>query len=244
MRAHTRLPELLAACLVFSIPACVGTMDGTANPSGGSGPGGSSGDDVGGGGDTSGSEETFESLDCPAGQGALFQNSDDIDPPSDGTIDGEKFTSGVRAGSGGLPMIVSCASTGCGAGQVGVEVDVNPLQRLEEPTAPASSSVICVEAPPACGTGTSPFWVGSVPDPENGSLQTGGFWTCSERCEVVVDFGGLYGFQSACTTAPPSCSGGTPTFTFESQEWECAPMCDGGLYDPVDFEGTTVCVPC
>jgi hypothetical protein len=229
------LRSLLALAL---IAACAGELGPTGSPpspapgpSGGGG--GGSDDDVGGGGspDEGGGPSGTETFECADGLDPIFH------PASDVTSAGGRFASGVRRGSGGEPMTVTCGETNCLDGQVGVEQPENPI--LGTP-----GGIQCVEAPPECAAGTSPFWVGSVLNPLDGLGEVGGFWTCSQPCEVVVDFGGLYGFQSACTGPPPSCPGSTPTFQFESQQWQCAPMCDGGLYDPVEFEGETVCVPC
>ena len=245
MRLNNR-PVRYSAWLACGLLGCVGHMEGTGDPSGNpGGPGGGSGDDVGGDTNNQGSDETIDTIDCPAGQGPLWELSADLDASGF-----ERFSSGVRTGTGGPPMTLTCGVTGCADGEVGVEVADNPLLDRGEITSEQdlftnSTTILCVAAPPACGAGTTPFYVGSVPDPNDTTQQTGGFWSCSTACEVVVNFGGLYGYQAACTVAPPSCGGAdAATFTFETQEWECSPMCDGGLYDPVTFEGATVCVPC
>jgi hypothetical protein len=214
--------------------ACVGTTEpmgpSQPDPTGSGGSGGSGSDDVGD--DTSpagGDNETING--CEPGEDTIYQPAPEVSGANG------SYTSGIRGGSGGTPMIVSCGVTSCADGQVGVEEPANPVLGEE-------GGIQCVEAPPTCPGGTSPFWVRSVMDPEDPFNEVGGFWVCSVPCDVVVDFGGLYGFQSACAGEPPSCPGATPTFMFETHEWQCAPMCDGGLYDPVEFEGTTVCVPC
>jgi len=146
-------------------------------------------------------------------------------------------------------MEVTCEASTCGDGEVGVEIPTNPWGDREEDilgTATDQQSTIeCVVAPPACAGGTSPLWIYELPDALDSTQTSGGFWTCSPPCTVIVDFGGIYGFQSVCADAPPSCGGGlVPTYQYELQDWECAAMCDGGLYDPVDWAGATVCVPC
>ena len=239
MTAHLRETVLTLLFLSFSVAACVGNMDsGSPDPDQNGGtPGGSGGagsDDVGDdpsqpAGDDD--EDLSPTTVCAPGEDAIYQPADEV------SAGNENFTSGVRGGSGGTPMIITCGQTNCADGQVGVEIESDPF--LGGP-----SGVQCVEAPPGCPGGTSPFWVQEVTDPEDPFSDVGGFWTCSSPCEVIVDFGGLYGFQSACTTQPPDCPGSTPTFLFESHEWTCAPMCDGGLYDPVEWQGETVCVPC
>ena len=61
----------------------------------------------------------------------------------------------------------------------------------------------------------------------------------------LIQYGGIYDNELHCAPTPPTCSGGlTPTFIYETETWECEPMCDGGLYDPHDVAGVTVCVPC
>ena len=77
-------------------------------------------------------------------------------------------------------------------------------------------------------------------DPSQGS------WKCAGPCEIVVRYGGLYGNQAICAQKPHlTCATGmSPTFTAETQTWECRATCDNGQYDQVMFENSLVCVPC
>jgi hypothetical protein len=146
-------------------------------------------------------------------------------------------------------MSLTCESISCPGGQVGIDMPDNAFAPRGTPqTGPAgaASSILCADAPPSCPTGQDPAFVPpdySLP----GSASTGaGGWHCAAPCEVVLRFGGLYGLRSVCAPAPPAnCPDGQEaTFVVGEEVWQCTTPCDGGQYDPVDYAGRQLCVPC
>jgi hypothetical protein len=142
--------------------------------------------------------------------------------------------------------------------QVDLPSGLSFLQRGVDPKnvdagTPTTLSV-CVAPPPDCPSGTSPAFIlgsdtlGTTPLPLGvGGVDVPGTssWHCVPPCDVIVQYGGLYGFRSVCAGTPPTCTAGqTATFSAKTEEWECDSMCDGGQYDPDPYEGVTVCVPC
>lgn len=95
-----------------------------------------------------------------------------------------------------------------------------------------STSTACLEAPPAC---PSPSHLG----------RTATAWSCL-NCEVVIQYGDLYGGKRVCVDRPRmACpSGQVPTLVFESASWECRATCDNGEYDQLQLGDRLVCVPC
>src|SRR5262249_55402121 len=109
--------------------------------------------------------------------------------------------------------------------------DPLPPRGSWDPTQP-QGMLTCVAAP-NCSAGTFP------------QFNAKGQWQCIKSCDVVVHFGELFGGATVCTERPNlNCGGLTPTFDYDSEQWTCQPMCDGGLYDPYELDGQTVCIPC
>ena len=223
--------KCLLAVVALGSLACAGEVKTTGNGGGddpGQGPGTSApgSDDIDpGAGAANGSPDAAPAIDpvtgCQEGLDPIYAPSDDVDD-----VGG---ASGISVGSGGPPMTVTCGTTSCAASEVG----------LKEP-----AGIRCVPAPPACHETSYPFW---VPQVAFGDSTVGGTWRCVASCQLVVHYGALFGGSSACATQPPTCDASddqAATFRFENQAWECAEMCDGELYDPVDYAGGTVCVPC
>ena len=69
---------------------------------------------------------------------------------------------------------------------------------------------------------------------------------CEPPCEVIVQYGYIYGFQRRCAPRPPpTCpSGQVQTFREDTETWVCNTTCDNTLYDRVWLDGQLVCVPC
>lgn len=130
----------------------------------------------------------------------------------------------IMPGDGGALMPMTCEGAPpipCDATLVAVE------------TAPGSFA--CVPPPGDCAPGTFAHWAGSG-------------WTCTEGCELLIHYGGIYGFRTVCAPSPPdtlACAPGeAETFIYETEMWACAPMCDNGLYDIHYVDGGLVCIPC
>jgi hypothetical protein len=91
---------------------------------------------------------------------------------------------------------------------------------------------------------------GMDPSTSTGSGSTvappsGATWRCTS-CDVIVHFGGLFGNLEVCAPKPPQNCGGdlVPTFKVDTGMWECDPDCDGSTYDPAEWMGLDICVPC
>jgi hypothetical protein len=107
---------------------------------------------------------------------------------------------------------------------------------------PCGAVVTCIVPPPTCPGGQSP------------SFAPNGQWHCLPLCDpnssdsVVITYGATYGNTSICAGAPPTtaCStqGDVWTWDYYTEEWVCAPECNGGQFDPHVYGGQTVCVPC
>jgi len=129
--------------------------------------------------------------------------------------------SGISAGDGEAKMPLTCDEGRCEPGLVAVE------------TSPGS--FVCMPPPPPCPAGLFPTYTPS------------GTWRCDPPCEYVIHYGSIYAGRNVCAGRPDvMCgSGMVPTFVFESEMWECRPVCDNGLYDQIWLDsGALVCVPC
>lgn len=127
-------------------------------------------------------------------------------------------SSGISAGDGEPVTTVTCGESRCVQGQVEVRVGVASL---------------CVPPPSACPANTYPSYVN-------------GEWRCEAPCEVIVQYGYIYGFERRCAPRPPGpCpEGQVQTFVEGQEQWECRTTCNNGQYDRVVLDGQLVCVPC
>lgn len=162
-------------------------------------------------------------------------------PPGQGQIYGERNLGSGGGGSSidrgdGMPIwTVTCGVTSCGLTQATIQY--------------ADGRRECVEPPPSCGAGESASWVPAASGAigfGGGGGSSEGHWRCDGPCEWVVTYGGIFANQRVCAPAIGIvCAGGeTPTFVYESREWQCRPTCDNGLYDLLVADGAMVCVPC
>lgn len=128
-------------------------------------------------------------------------------------------SSGVLPGDSMPVMPVTCVPGRCATGQVAVQL-------LGQPQ-------VCVPPPGPCPTGQSPQY-------------SGGAWRCVAPCEVIVQFGFMYGFRRVCAPRPPSSCpmGQVPTFDAATEQWVCRTTCNNTTYDQVLLGGAVVCVPC
>jgi hypothetical protein len=180
-------------------------------------------------------------LGCAPGETPTFHG------PTRGT---GSFSSGIEPGPGGPPLTMTCeAGSSCAPGQVAVEFSAFGSGAASQ----------CVEAPPACAQGEFPAYrPGSNGAPDfggrgipGGSGQVAAGWFCSNSpCDVVVEFGGLYGGFAVCAGAPPACqTSEIPLFSVADQAWTCVVgtggSCPGGgANDPAYLANRMVCVPC
>lgn len=116
-----------------------------------------------------------------------------------------------------LPM---CAPMRCPTNQVSVEVRPDQFR--------------CVPPPPPCPPDLHPYYTQA------------GQWRCERGCELLITYGHLYDGLVVCAprpdvTCPP---GQTPHYAFESEVWECRPMCDNGQYDIHRLGSLIICIPC
>jgi hypothetical protein len=116
-----------------------------------------------------------------------------------------------------LPM---CDTMRCSGNQVSVEVRPDQFR--------------CVDPPPQCPPDLHPYYTQA------------GQWRCERGCEVLITYGALYDGLVVCgprpdVTCPP---GQTPHYAFESEVWECRPMCDNGQYDIHMLGSAVICIPC
>lgn len=127
--------------------------------------------------------------------------------------------SSITAGDGQPNFAQTCTASRCPQGQVAVV-------RAGQPT-------ICVPPPPSCPAGQSAAYRGSA-------------WVCEGPCEIVVQYGYMFGFRRVCTTRPRiTCPAGqSPTFDFSSERWVCRPTCNNTTYDRIILDGALVCIPC
>jgi len=171
--------------------------------------------------------------------------------------------SSIEHGDGGPSMDVTCEEASCEPGQVAVEQlgwdygeDDYGGDPWAEPT--PKSELLCVAPPPECPDGTYPAYRDPMMWDEFSGFDDRGFgaeggasempsgWRCDPPCDLIVQYGALYGSLVVCTDLPTlSCPGGqVPTFVFESESWQCAPLCDNGLYDQIWLDDAVLCVPC
>src|SRR5581483_11973652 len=101
----------------------------------------------------------------------------------------------------------------------------------------------CAPPPPACAAGQYPVWVPAEPVLENG-VETGGTttpqWLCTGPCDLLIQFGGMFGNRLVCAPKPDCmlcATGDTETFDLNSESWQCQTSCTGGTYDPADYNG-------
>ena len=151
---------------------------------------------------------------CPDGQTPTYRKRD---------VGGDNLFGGssITAGDGQPETTMTCEpGGGCAAGQV--------------QAAASNGALVCTDPPPECAEGTFP------------SFTDAGTWECVPPCELVIHYGAIYGNLTVCAGEPElECGFGTvPTFVFESQQWECQPTCDNGMYDQIWFDGALLCVPC
>jgi hypothetical protein len=138
--------------------------------------------------------------------------------------------SAVTRGPGGPAYDVSCGQADCPPGQVQVQVPSATLASFN--SVPGTACV----PPPSCPPER-------FPQLNAGSLT----WSCISGCDVIVQFGYTYGLARLCAESPPDgCDvpGEVPSFTYDGGTWQCEPECDGGLNDPRQLDGRTVCIPC
>ncbi len=126
----------------------------------------------------------------------------------------------VSPGDNMPTLLPECGPMTCSGNQVSVEVRPDSFR--------------CVPPPPSCPPDLYPYYT------------QGGSWRCERGCEVVITYGGLYDGLVVCAprpdvTCPP---GQTPHYAFESEVWECRPMCDNGQYDIHMLGSAVVCIPC
>lgn len=127
-------------------------------------------------------------------------------------------SSGIEAGDGMPVMPQTCGDSRCGDGLVEVR---------------QGGGSLCVPPPSGCPDGQYPTY-------------RGGTWVCEGPCDVIIQYGYIYGFQRRCAPRPPpDCpSGQVQTFREDTEQWRCDPTCDNTLYDRVWLDGQLVCVPC
>ncbi len=177
---------------------------------------------------------------CPAGQTPVYRY----------VADAQANTTGQRIsqGPGGDPMTMTCESTSC----TGTDVEVVETASALDPNTfnqQMGSNTICVPPPPTCGSGEFATYVPPTQlyeDPNGNTGMTSGQWICTGPCDVLVQYGGMFGMRLVCAPPPPtSCpSGEEPIFIVETEQWQCQPACSGGKYDPTQFQGVNICVPC
>jgi hypothetical protein len=158
----------------------------------------------------------------------------------------ENFISGVKAGPGGASMTTSCQATTCASGQVAVNVPSSEFSQRDG-TDPSQSAggIVCVEPPPSCVAGEYVAYMPGSSDLKGvlGSAVAAG-WHCTGPCDLVVQYGPLYGGRTVCAPAKPSCAAGTmATFDASDEAWHCDTQCGPG-YDVDQYGGGGVCVPC
>jgi hypothetical protein len=117
-------------------------------------------------------------------------------------------------------LLPTCETMRCTGGLVSVETRPDMFR--------------CVPPPPSCPPDLYPYYT------------QGGAWRCERGCEVLITYGHLYDGIVVCgprpdVTCPP---GQTPHYAFESEVWECRPMCDNGQYDIHMLGSLVVCIPC
>jgi hypothetical protein len=158
---------------------------------------------------------TDETVCCPYAMGTEIYRSR---PPA--------LYSAIVAGSRlallGEELSCGVLSISCGGGQVALDT---------------GAATVCMPQPPQCQDGEAIWYAGDASTPAG--------WKCIP-CAIVVEFGGAFGGRRNCTTQPTiTCPAGeVPTFDAESLTWICAPLCNGGAYDPHVLDANMVCVPC
>lgn len=155
--------------------------------------------------------------------------------------------SGIEQGDGEPIMEMECGDPVCDGQNVAIE---RPDGTFE-----------CVEPPPECEEGTYATWQepGEGPngfdgrfegedEPDQAGEADEAHWECEPPCELIIHYGGIYGSKTVCAGEPPTeeCpnAGEVPTWVYETEDWECLPMCDNGMYDQIWLDGAVVCVPC
>ena len=126
----------------------------------------------------------------------------------------------VAPGDNMPTLLAMCEPMRCATNQVSVEVSPDMYR--------------CVPPPTECPPDLHPYYTQA------------GQWRCERGCEVLITYGHLYDGLVVCgprpdVTCPP---GQTPHYAFESEVWECRPMCDNGQYDIHRLGSTVICIPC
>lgn len=176
--------------------------------------------------------------DCDGVVDDILERCNFVDDDCDGSVDEDASCARMPGaywtryyaltGSGVLPgstaelytrsATITLPSTPCPLGDVLLEDAIGHL--------------LCVPQPPTdCAPGTHYEWHDR--------------WECVP-CEVLVQFGALFGYERTCAPAPRlTCPPGqTATYVEDTRAWTCIATCDNGRYDADFYEGTLVCVPC
>jgi hypothetical protein len=174
---------------------------------------------------------------CPSGQTPVYRY----------VADSQQNTTGERlvAGPGGAVMTMSCQTTNCAAGDVEV-IEVGGKLDPANYQMTMGENDYCVPPPPSCGSGEFVDYIPPTQTYDGTGTITTGQWTCTGPCDVLIQYGGMFGMRLVCAPPPPtSCpSGQEPQFDVTTETWGCQPACNGGTYDPATFSGQNVCVPC
>lgn len=174
---------------------------------------------------------------CPAGQTAVYRY----------VADSQMNSTGARLieGPGGDPMTMTCETSTCGSGEVEV-IEVAGQLDPARLTMNMGETDLCVPPPPTCGAGLYANYIPPTQQYDGSGGMTAGQWTCTGACDVLIQYGGMFGMRLVCAPPPPaSCPANEePQFDVTSETWGCQPACNGGTYDPAQFSGQDVCVPC